>query len=323
MKKLLSFFLVIVFIVGFASPLHADVKAIYNLATLIIDGEKISVQAYNVAGNNYFKLRDVAMFLNGSEKQFSVAWNGKTRSISLITGESYSAVGGELSEGDGVNKRGLLSTASITKDGSRISPKGYNVSGNNYYKLRDLGDYFNFFVGWDGVKREIIISTSDSATSEDPENEDAKMVDKLAREILDDIDSPSSSSRSRVRIVYDWSREKLRYSSFSDYKNWEEAAIRGLKYRTGDCYVLCSTCKALLDKMGFETKMVTRSKNAKNIKHHWLLVKVDGSWYHMDPTKVQKSKSVFLLTDDELDAVVVPGRPEFYKFDKNLYPRTP
>ena len=47
-------------------------------------------------GNNYFKLRDVAMMLNGSGKQFAVDYDDVMKSVSITTGKPYTAIGGEL-----------------------------------------------------------------------------------------------------------------------------------------------------------------------------------------------------------------------------------
>ncbi|MGO4119405.1 hypothetical protein ACEQ6C_40435, partial [Rhizobium ruizarguesonis] len=39
---------------------------------VLVNGKTISFEAYNINGNNYFKLRDFAAAVNGTEKQFEV-----------------------------------------------------------------------------------------------------------------------------------------------------------------------------------------------------------------------------------------------------------
>ena len=44
------------------------------------NGELVEAQAYNINGNNYFKLRDLGDILS-----FGVIWNDKTRTIEILT----------------------------------------------------------------------------------------------------------------------------------------------------------------------------------------------------------------------------------------------
>jgi hypothetical protein len=51
-----------------------------------VNGQSVAFNAYNIDGNNYFKLRDLAYALNGTEKQFEVGWDGAANAISLTSG---------------------------------------------------------------------------------------------------------------------------------------------------------------------------------------------------------------------------------------------
>jgi hypothetical protein len=51
---------------------------------IILDGKEVPFTAYNIEGNNYFKLRDVAEALD-----FGVTWNGEKQLIMISTGASY------------------------------------------------------------------------------------------------------------------------------------------------------------------------------------------------------------------------------------------
>ena len=61
------------------------------------DAHVVSPAVYKIEGANYFRLRDVAMLLNGSEKQFAVEYDEAEKTVSLTSGQPYRAVGGELS----------------------------------------------------------------------------------------------------------------------------------------------------------------------------------------------------------------------------------
>ena len=136
-------------------------NAIPTSSKVIIDGKEVSFDAYNIKNNNYFKLRDVAMALSGSGKQFDVTWNGDKNSIDMLSGNAYTPVGGELVLGDGAVKIADNSNPSqLLKDGSMLFMSSYNINGNNYFKLRDLGKEFNFGISWDSVNNCILIDTN-------------------------------------------------------------------------------------------------------------------------------------------------------------------
>lgn len=136
------------------------VTALVTSSKVLVDGEDILFDAYNINGNNYFKLRDLAMVINGTAKQFGVTWDGEKNAINLVTGESYIEVGGELAKGDGEDKTGILNTAKIYKDGEEIQLVAYNINGNNYFKLRNVAETFNIGVTWDEETRTVGIDTS-------------------------------------------------------------------------------------------------------------------------------------------------------------------
>ncbi|MBD5162749.1 MAG: copper amine oxidase N-terminal domain-containing protein [Oscillibacter sp.] len=139
--------------------------AVPTASTVLVNGEKVSFDAYNIGGNNYFKLRDLAYVLSGTGKQFEVGWDGATNSISLTSGKPYTAVGGEMAAGTGTTQIALASNAKILLDGREISLTAYNINSNNYFKLRDIGQTFDFGVGWDGATRTITIDTTQGYTA--------------------------------------------------------------------------------------------------------------------------------------------------------------
>ena len=50
---------------------------------------------------------------------------------------------------------------SVYVDNTRVYPTGYNIGGNNYFKLRDLGDALEFDVDYSATTNTAIISSSD------------------------------------------------------------------------------------------------------------------------------------------------------------------
>jgi uncharacterized repeat protein (TIGR02543 family) len=135
--------------------------AMPTTSTVLVDGMPIEFEAYNIKGNNYFKLRDLAQAVNNTVRNFEVTWDGINNAIKLLSNSPYTPVGGELVKGDGEPKTAVLSTSAIYKDGKEIYPTAYNINGNNYFKLRDIAGAFGIGVTWDGVTNTIGINTTE------------------------------------------------------------------------------------------------------------------------------------------------------------------
>lgn len=127
---------------------------------IIVNGKEVAFEAYVINGNNYFKLRDLAMVVSGTNKEFEVVWDNSRRAINLVSGKAYTVAGGELAKGDGKNKIGLVNTSKIYKDGEEVLLTAYTINNNNYFKLRDIAKAFNVGVTWDGKTNTVGIDTS-------------------------------------------------------------------------------------------------------------------------------------------------------------------
>jgi len=145
-----------------AAPLSARPTS----STVLVDGENVAFDAYNINDNNYFKLRDLAFTLNGTVKQFAVGWDGENNAISLTSGQGYAPDGSEMKSKGAGNKTPSPTTSKIYLDGKDVQFTAYNIEGNNYFKLRDIGEAFNFGVTWDGARNTIVIDTSIGYTPE-------------------------------------------------------------------------------------------------------------------------------------------------------------
>jgi hypothetical protein len=135
-------------------------------STVLVNGETVAFDAYGIDGNNYFKLRDLAFVLNGTEKQFEVGYDGATKAIALTSGQAYTPAGGEMASKGSGSKTPTPTTSKITLDGEEIALTAYGIDDNNYFKLRDIGAAFDFGVTWDAAKNTIVIDTSIGYTPE-------------------------------------------------------------------------------------------------------------------------------------------------------------
>lgn len=145
---------------AFVEEKEKTITAAPTSSPVIIDGKTVVLDAYNINNSNYFKLRDIAMLLNNTEKQFSVEWDGSKNAINLITNRQYSAVGGELADLKDKNiKRALVAKSDIYIDGNIVQLAAYSIDSSSYFKLRDIADRLNFSVDWDSSANSIVIST--------------------------------------------------------------------------------------------------------------------------------------------------------------------
>jgi hypothetical protein len=155
----------VVFFIFPVAAFAADTAAPTS-ASVIVDGVPTPFDAYNINGNNYFKLRDVAYVLNGGAKQFDVTWDADTGTVSLKAGAAYTAVGGELSEGSGETRTLTPADLKAQLDGAPVALSAYNIGGYNYCKLRDMGRALRFGVKWDAAAKSVMIATDEDYVEE-------------------------------------------------------------------------------------------------------------------------------------------------------------
>jgi len=123
-----------------------------------VNNKITEVYLYVIKGNNYIKLRDLAMLLNGTEKQFEVIWDAENKAIALLSGAPYTVVGGELANPVGYQDKANPTASRVYVDGVELFPTAYTIRGNNYFKIRDIAKALDFYVGWESMT--IIVDTS-------------------------------------------------------------------------------------------------------------------------------------------------------------------
>ena len=123
-----------------------------------IDEKNTSFDAYTINENNYFKLRDIASVISGTDKQFDVSWDETKNAINLLSDSAYTVTGGEMKPSDGVSKTAILSTSIIYVDGQEVSLTAYTIDDSNYFMLRDLCEIFDIEVTWDNATNTISIT---------------------------------------------------------------------------------------------------------------------------------------------------------------------
>ena len=151
-----------------AEPKTADLSN----AKVAVNGEAIAPQAYTIDGYTYFKLRDVAKALVGTEAGFDVNWDQKAKMITLHTGAAYKAQDGDTDAVEFAKKaKAHLSESPVMVNDAEATLEAYNIDGYTYFKLRDLGTALGFEVTWDKEAKMIGIN-AEEVTVEAAETED-------------------------------------------------------------------------------------------------------------------------------------------------------
>ena len=174
MKKMVSFLLTLAVcaallvpasaagtIISDGVPLFAeatnDTIVVSNSAD-VPDAHLVHPAVYKIRGNNYFKLRDVAMMLNGSERQFSVDYDDAAKTVSITSGKPYEALGTELTGAASETASARPTNNAITIDGETVTLTVFKIGGANYFRLRDLGKALDFHVGYDDETKTVFLS---------------------------------------------------------------------------------------------------------------------------------------------------------------------
>lgn len=118
-----------------------------------------------------------------------------------------------------------------------------------------------------------------------------------------------------ARAIFNWVHDTLWFRLLSGSRSYEDAAYRGFSRHNGDCYVYYACCKMLLDMAGIENMRVDRYPRYNGNIHYWLLVKLNGEWYHCDATEGYNDHPGiwFMCTDDQIN-------DRYHQFDGSLYP---
>lgn len=115
---------------------------------LKVDGVAKVPTAYKINTSNYFQLRDVAMLLNGTKGQFSVDYDAQRQAVVIVTGQPYDALGTELAGAPIESAKAILGNNDVYINGEKVDLEVYKINGANFFKIRDLGRYLGFNVGW-------------------------------------------------------------------------------------------------------------------------------------------------------------------------------
>lgn len=165
MKKMLSLILTAALTFSLSTGVFAA-KPVVVLSTqsLSMNGTPVNCEKYNINGENYFKLRDIAAMMQGTNSSFEVGFEEVTRTVSVTTGMPYSPNGSELNvSGGDKSATAIRSDMPLVINGQKVTDlTAYLIGGNNYFRLRDLNEKLNFLVSYDEASRTVLLGSADS-----------------------------------------------------------------------------------------------------------------------------------------------------------------
>ena len=181
MKKKISMLLAILMLITIIPTAFADgakeMKAVKSSQKITLDKEAVEVAAYNIAGSNYLKLRDVAAIMSGKKKQFNIDYNAERKLIVVETGKPYTKLESDLKPIKEASAKAILSEKEIILNGDDEDIDTAFINESNYVKLRDIAKIANFYVGYDEPTQTVILK-SDEAYLDNDDKDDHKEDDK-------------------------------------------------------------------------------------------------------------------------------------------------
>ena len=145
-------------------PVVAGLSAVTANFPTKVNGKAVPLVAYNYNGNNYVKVRDLAMIVNGTSKNFGIDYNADTKVVDIKKNTAYTPAGVELVELDpGIRKTFIWSNDAWSIDGTAKELKVLKIEGANYVQVRELlGEVLDMEIIYNASSREILINTANS-----------------------------------------------------------------------------------------------------------------------------------------------------------------
>ncbi len=294
----LSFILILLF--PFAA--HAETAVPANIS-VTVNGKPVNLCAYTIYNSNYFMLRDIAMILKDTDKEFDVNWNNE---IFLKKNSKYNPIGTELSQNFKDGQLAIFSVPSVKYVSGEteviysmgeqpieksITLIGYNIADSNYFKIRDIARFFDFSVSYENG--QLALDTSKPYISEMPYEPQGEILGMAYEACL-----PLFINEMPI-ISY--------YSPIDTAYNEEQKERINQNPKLNGVYI----CAEDLDNYGFDIEYkdgdvyITRNKDKK-------FGILDGEIINSTPSDIQEvypSKSKVLFDGEEIRNISINNKP--------------
>ena len=207
----------------------------------------------------------------------------------VVTGQNF-----EVALGDSVSYKKQITVTDDYDNAPVISVDNSKVD------LETLGTYPVKYTVTDasGNSTVLELTVTVKERTADPEITEEYVLSE-ANVLLEKIIKEEDSDLQKIYSIYRWCKTNIGYLGKADKTSWVIAAHDGFVKRSGDCYTYFAVSKALLTAAGFETFDVAKIPTRNN--HYWLLVNLNGEYYHFDTTRfIYENSNFCMLTDEEI-----------------------
>ena len=262
MKKLLPIILTLL-LVCVAVPYASAVNVAVSPQNLSVDGIDADCDKYNIDGSNYFKLRDLAQLLSKTNSRFSVAFDAQSNAVTIVSGKEYIPVGGELERGQDQSRTAAVSKQSVLINGEATDRLSiYNIGGNNYFKLRDLGDALGFTVDYYADSNTAIVLSKGSTI----------VYQNAFEKLLEDV-----NEKRRADMA-----SEVTFDGFEDY----------LQHHRGEVEITQAEIDSLMDLNHPGKATLTRAEALEDVDLYFRALHYSyGAYYYFGEENFQKAEN--------------------------------
>ena len=262
MKKLLPIILTLL-LVCIAAPYASAANVVASPQNLSVDGVDADCDKYNIDGSNYFKLRDLAQLLSKTDSRFSISFDEQSNAVAVVSGKEYTPVGGELERGRDQFKTAVVSKQSVLIDGKAVDGLSiYNIGGNNYFKLRDLGDALGFTVDYDADSNTAIVLSKGSTA----------VYQNVFEKLLEDV-----NEKRRADMA-----SEVTFDGFEDY----------LQHHRGEVEITQAEIDSLMDLNHPGKATLTRAEALEDVDLYFRALHYSyGAYYYFGEENFQKAEN--------------------------------
>ncbi len=181
------------------------------------------------------------------------------------------------------------------------------------------GLYDVIYTATDSLGRSSSVTVKVRVEEKPEDFENLEMLHEMADDTLSLILTPEMTEIEKALAIFRWVRMAVPWVRTGSHDSEVNQAISGLEGNSGDCFTHAVVCKELLERAGFVIDMIEKKNETGT--HYWVMINIDGNWYHMDPSPIYiKQYCAFLSTTEDLMNYAKRYRPHLYDYIQEDHP---
>lgn len=135
------------------------IEATPTMTDILLNDELYTAGVYNIEGNNYFQLRDVAQILSEGSSKFDIGWDQKSKMIQIIPKKKYSFDYASYDDAKYESYNISYNETKLLKNDKIFTMKAYIIDNATYFQLRELSAVLGIEVGYDAKENKVTVKT--------------------------------------------------------------------------------------------------------------------------------------------------------------------